>query len=202
MRQWFPTTDLASRAAWTLARWRRAVHFRWYAVDREAWLFAGVVGAIVIAFGVALRGVFSYQDERRESVRQFHQRHVNCLALNVYYEARGEPLAGQYAVAEVTMNRKASRRYPDTICDVVYQKNWDSIRGRYVGAFSWTEFDRVPEPGGEGWVKARKVAEAVYYRRDEPALKGALYFHATHIDPGWTKQKKPVARIGKHIFYR
>ncbi|NIO43392.1 MAG: hypothetical protein GTO41_26515, partial [Burkholderiales bacterium] len=59
-----------------------------------------------------------------------HAQELNCLALNVYHEARGEPMAGQYAVAEVTMNRVASRRYPNTVCKVVFQKKWDVLRGR------------------------------------------------------------------------
>ena len=109
---------------------------------------------------------------------------------------------GQYAVAEVTMNRRASRRYPNTVCEVVYQKNWDSTRGRYVGAFSWTEFDVLPEPTGEDWHRALVIAEAVYYQRYTPTLNGAMYFHATHIKPDWAVQKRRVAKIGRHIFYR
>src|SRR2546426_11425059 len=128
--------------------------------------------------------------------------YLACLARNVYFEARGEPAAGQYAVAEVTMNRKASRRFPRTVCAVVYQKNWDPILGRHVGAFSWTEFNELPAPSGEEWERALKVAEAVYYRRYTPVLEGALFFHATYITPDWAKEKKRVARIGRHVFYR
>ena len=55
------------------------------------------------------------------------KRELICLALNVYYEARGESLAGKYAVAEVTMNRVTSRRYPETVCAVVYEKSWELV---------------------------------------------------------------------------
>ena len=100
------------------------------------------------------------------------------------------------------MNRRASRRFPNTVCEVVYQKNWDSSRGRFVGAFSWTEFDALPDPTGEEWHRALAIAEAVYYGRYAPQLKGAVYFHATYIKPDWAPQKQRVAKIGRHIFYR
>ena len=100
------------------------------------------------------------------------------------------------------MNRKASGRYPDTVCGVVYQKNWDPLRKRYVGAFSWTEFDSLPSPTGEDWLRAWEVAEGVYYGREEPVLEGAMFFHATYIKPDWARGKRPLARIGGHVFYR
>ncbi|NNF97294.1 MAG: cell wall hydrolase [Halobacteria archaeon] len=133
---------------------------------------------------------------------QADNRQLTCLALNIYHEARGEPIAGQYAVAEVTLNRVASPHYPNTICEVVYQKNWDSIRHRYVGAFSWTEFEDKPELKKKEWHRAITIADAVYYQRQEPELDGALFYHARSIKPSWARKKTPVARIGRHIFYR
>ncbi|MGB7542772.1 MAG: cell wall hydrolase [Burkholderiales bacterium] len=176
-----------------MARWWYGVRVFWYTFDKEPWAFALIVGLIITLFGFALQAHFAHQDDRRDLV---------CLARNVYYEARGEPAAGQYAVAEVTMNRKASGRFSDTVCGVVYQKNWDPLRKRYVGAFSWTEFDEAPTPGGEEWRRAWKVAEAVYYRREAPVLEGALFYHATYIKPHWARGKRPVTRIGSHVFYK
>jgi spore germination cell wall hydrolase CwlJ-like protein len=182
--------------------WRRSLRTYWYRTDKDAWVFVLVLALIVALLAFLLVAVFGYQDERRELARQVDRRNLDCLARNVYFEARGEPVAGQYAVAEVTMNRKASPLYPKTVCQVVYQKNWDPLRKRYVGAFSWTEFDSLPEPSGEEWQRARKVAAAVYYGRAVPTLEGALFFHATYIKPDWAKEKKRVARIGRHVFYR
>jgi spore germination cell wall hydrolase CwlJ-like protein len=71
-----------------------------------------------------------------------------------------------------------------------------------VGAFSWTEFDALPDPSGEEWHRALAIAEAVYYQRYTPQLKGAVFFHATYIKPDWAPQKQRVAKIGRHIFYR
>src|SRR5207302_4063188 len=137
----------------------------WYRTDKGPWVFFVVVGLIVALFGFLLTAVFAHQDERRNRARALDRQNLACLARNVYFEARGEPAAGQYAVAEVTMNRKSSRLFPRTVCAVVYQKDWDPLLGRYVGAFSWTEFNELPAPGGREWERARKVAEAVYYQR-------------------------------------
>jgi N-acetylmuramoyl-L-alanine amidase len=193
---------LSSRMTWAVANWRRGALRRWHTADKSAWVALLVVGLVVAGFGVALQAHFANQDARLEAARAAERRNLECLAKNVYFEARGEPPAGMVAVAQVTMNRKASRQYPDSLCGVVYQKNWDAVRGRYVGAFSWTEFDALPAPEGEAWERAQEVAEAVYYRRAPSTLQGALYFHAAHIRPEWAKERKLVARIGRHLFYR
>ncbi|HUJ87210.1 MAG TPA: cell wall hydrolase [Burkholderiales bacterium] len=194
--------DFSSRLYWAVAPARHRLRLLWYRADREAIGFALIVGAILSAFALVLQATFAYRDEVRERALQVSRQELTCLARNVYFEARGEPEAGQYAVAEVTMNRKASARYPESVCAVVYQKNWDALRGRFVGAFSWTELGALPEPRGEDWQRALKVAQDVYYGRRPLQLQGAMYYHATGITPAWAKEKKLVARIGAHAFYK
>jgi spore germination cell wall hydrolase CwlJ-like protein len=164
----------------------------WYRTDKAvvafALFFALVVGLLVSAAGA----VFTQRDAARGDMRDFHARSLDCLARNVYYEARSESPAGQYAVAEVTMNRKASPYYPKTVCEVVYQKD----------AFSWTGLDALEAPAGAAWQRALKVAEDVYYQRRPAALHGVLHYHATYVQPDWVKEKQRVARIGRHVFYR
>ncbi len=155
--------------------------------------------AALVAVGVL--GMFAFLLTAVHA-NKIEQRSIACLALNIYFEARGEPEAGRYAVAEVTMNRVASRRYPDTVCEVVYDKNWDTLRRRYVSAFSWTEFAARPEPRGEDWVRAQEIAADVYKGRFEEQLAGATHYHAQRIRPSWSRHQTPVARIGSHIFYR
>ena len=178
-----------------LAGWWFDCKTWWLSRERDYFpliLLAGL-GAIIGISGIMLVQFKNHQTDKRQ---------LTCLALNVYHEARGEPVAGQYAVAKVTLNRVASARYPDTVCEVVYQKNWDRLRGRYVGAFSWTEFDRKPALKNKAWQQALRVAEDLYTREQLPELDGALFYHASSIKPSWARQKVPVARIGRHIFYR
>ena len=115
-----------------------------------------------------------------------------CLAENIYYEARGEPLVGQYAVAEVTLNRVRSPDFPGTVCDVVHQR----------GAFSWTYAAALPQPDGYEWRRARAVAGSVYDNLEAPLADGALFYHATYVSPDWARTRQQVALIGRHLFYR
>jgi len=165
----------------------------WYRLDKAALAFAAFFGLVIGALAFAAGVVFMQREAEQLRQREFHARHLDCLARNVYYEARGEPSAGQYAVAEVTMNRKASRHYPKTVCEVVYQKE----------AFSWTELSMLEPPDGAAWVRAIQVAEDVYYQRRPRTLQpNVLHFHATYVRPDWSQEKQRVARIGKHVFYR
>ena len=182
-----------------LARMRRNLFNFWFLRETENLLFFSLFGLVIVLIGSAVYLV--YVDHLRIGWQQQRQADLICLARNVYHEARGEPLTGQYAVAEVTLNRVDSRRFPDTVCEVVYEKRFDSRRNRLVGAFSWTEFDSVAEPRGIEWQRAKKAAMAIYDQQHEPAIPGALFYHADSIEPRWAKTKTPVAKIGRHIFY-
>jgi N-acetylmuramoyl-L-alanine amidase len=167
--------------------------FFWHTSHRLPWLLAG--GSLVV---VSLFTALMLDMVRNDT----KQRELTCLAKNVYYEARGEPLEGQHGVAEVTMNRVVDSRYPATVCEVVYQQRWDYLRKRHVSAFSWTEFDSVEQPQGSAWTTAIAVADSAFHGRRSQTLEGAVHYHATHIRPSWARGKEPVARIGRHIFYR
>lgn len=127
---------------------------------------------------------------------------LECLAENVYFEARGEPLDGQYAVAEVTLNRTRAANFPHTICQVVHEMRWDPGRRRYVADFSWTELGALTPEDGAAWKVAMMVATAVYDDLREPLVPGALFYHAASVSPGWARGRKALATIGNHVFYR
>ena len=194
--------ELSLRLRWAVAPARRKLRLFWYRADWEGMAFGLFAGTMVMGFAFGVHATLAYQDQMRDQALQARNQQLSCLARNVYFEARGEPPAGQYAVAEVTMNRKAAASYPSSVCEVVHQKNWDAIRKRYVAAFSWTELDDLPQPSGEDWERARKVAEEVYDGERPENLHGALYYHATRVKPSWAREKKLVARIGRHDFYK
>lgn len=177
----------------SVSRWGRNARLRWRTVNKYPFIGISGAAAVIGAFALLLSTVHA---------NKIDQQNLACLALNIYFEARGEPEAGRYAVAEVTMNRVASRRYPSTVCGVVYEKNWDALRRRYVSAFSWTEFKSRPEPTGAEWSRAQEIAADVYYGQHEPRLAGATHYHADRIAPSWSRHQTPVARIGNHVFYR
>lgn len=193
MRQKRHSKNRTHRGAPALSRGWGNLRFHWHALDKGPLIVVAVIGLVVAALGYFMRSAYLEKARIQD---------LACLAFNVYFEARGEPVAGQYAVAEVTMNRVASGRYPDTICGVVHQKNWDPLRKRYVSAFSWTELDERPSREDETFRQAWAVAEDVYHGRHVPTLKGATHYHAAYIKPSWARGNKPVARIGSHIFYK
>ncbi|MGE5503918.1 MAG: cell wall hydrolase [Actinomycetota bacterium] len=119
-----------------------------------------------------------------------------CLALNVYFESRGQPLDGQAAVAFVTLNRVASPGFPDTICGVVRQKVNAGCQ------FGWTCDGRAHRPSaGPDWTEARLVALRALAGGVDPT-EGALYFHHVNERPGWAVGKYANrVRIGDHIFF-
>lgn len=122
-----------------------------------------------------------------------------CLATAVYFESRSEPLAGQYAVAEVILNRASSEAFPDTVCDVVYQDNGPKARDCQ---FSFT-CDGKPEniQDGTAFVYASVVAYgALYLDGTLTYTDGALYFHTTGVSPSWARSMEITAEIGAHVF--
>ena len=118
---------------------------------------------------------------------------IVCLAMNIYHEARGEEFEGQVAVAEVTMNRVASEKFPDTVCDVVWQKN----------QFSWTNdgrSDKTPET--EAYREAVSIAtEFVDGGSNLEVGHGALWYHTSAVSPFWADHYRLLGNIGNHYFY-
>jgi spore germination cell wall hydrolase CwlJ-like protein len=116
---------------------------------------------------------------------------INCLAKNIYHEARGEPLHGQIAVAQVTINRVASGKFQNNICNVVYADR----------QFSWTIGRTKKIKDIKAWEASVAVATAVLTNSIHLPDFKALYFHTKQVKPRWKYSKRVVAVIGNHIFY-
>jgi spore germination cell wall hydrolase CwlJ-like protein len=116
---------------------------------------------------------------------------LRCLAQAVYFESRGESLAGQLAVAHVVINRAKSGRFPTSLCGVVHQKS----------QFSFVRGGRMPKiREGAQWANAVSIAQIARDGSWSNRAPGALFFHARHVSPGWRKTR--IAAIDNHIFYR
>jgi len=123
-----------------------------------------------------------------------------CLATGIYFEARGESVKGQAAVAQVILNRVRNPAYPKTICGVVYQnEDW---RNACQFSFACDNVkERVNSP--EHWRIARQVAMAVTAGKIWlPEVGSATHYHAVYVRPKWAAEMVKVGRIGMHIFYR
>lgn len=124
---------------------------------------------------------------------------VYCLALNIYFEARGEPEAGRRAVAHVVLNRAADRRWPDSPCAVIAQ-GWPESGP--LCQFSWycDGNSDIPRPGAH-WRDAARLADMVYRGRSQDPTRGALWYHADYVTPWWSSNLRRGPKIGRHIFY-
>ena len=120
---------------------------------------------------------------------------ANCLATAVYFEARGESLQGQLAVADVVMNRAASGQYPSTWCDVVKQPWQFSFVTPRTG-----QFPSITDAAS--WAKAQGIARIAMAEvvREVPA--SVLWYHADYVSPSWGSRLTEVSQIGAHIFYK
>lgn len=124
---------------------------------------------------------------------------LRCLAKNIYFESRGEPFNGKVAVGQVTINRVANPRFPDSICDVVHQRWTNPKTNKVICQFSWT---CKPQARIKLDVYSSIYVVAIdvlLNRRQLPALAQSTHFHSKAVTPNWNLPR--VAVIGNHIFY-
>ena len=122
---------------------------------------------------------------------------ATCLALNMFFEARHEPVQGQIAVADVTLNRVADSRYPDTVCDVVWDKK----------QFSWTHDGVHDDPtrmsylDQRAWESISKLAVDILDNPDKLLGLTSTHYHSVAVSPFWTSHYEKDGQLGNHIFY-
>jgi len=142
--------------------------------------------------GEALFGGFT-EDE-------FRARELRCMTAAIYFEARGEPRRGQVAVAQVVMNRVRANVYPDTICGVIFQGQWN----RNACQFSFACDGKADRPNNKAlWARSKDLAREVM--RGEHWLSDigyATHYHANYVRPHWARHFNRVKQIGQHIFYK
>lgn len=127
------------------------------------------------------------------------QGELNCLARNIYFEARNEPDLGKFAVANVVMNRVNDYRYPETVCKVVQQGGMERL---HRCQFSWYCDGLSNEPRrGRAWREASAMAFLVYFGFVKDQTAGALWYHADYVSPKWRTAFVQGPKYGLHIFY-
>lgn len=134
-----------------------------------------------------------------ETQAEFEARERRCLAVAIYFEARGEPKRGQIAVGQVVLNRVRSPLFPETICGVVYQGQM-----RKGCQFSFTCDGRTDNPRkGAQWDLAQRLAvEIMDGKQWLPEVGYSAFYHANYVRPRWSYRMNRIDRIGRHIFYK
>lgn len=125
---------------------------------------------------------------------KLHGEELGCLAMNIYQEGRSEPVKGRLAIAAVTMNRVASRHYPDSICEVVWQAK----------QFSWTDlkvkYHSIKD--AEAWQESLELADLFMHGAVWNGIGNAKHYHTKKVTPKWSQSEQAIASIGNHLFYK
>ena len=138
-------------------------------------------------------------------------RSAECLALNMYHEARGQGIAGELAVTAVVLNRVNDKRYPNTICEVVEQgptrASWQNPQVRYPiknrCQFSWFCDGKSDKPRDKkSWKWSQQIARLVVSGLLEDVTGGATHYHAHYVSPKWRTTKTFTVKIGSHLYYK
>lgn len=190
----YAVTVLIVLAAWCAAGWspQRAIADEPRA---EAMHRSSAPATADRASTAAARGTQRWRPDGDANI----DREFECLALNIYWEARSESMIGKRAVAHVTLNRARHPRFPRSICDVVFEGQG---RGQYQCQFSWACDGRSDRPThAAAWREARNVAHTVLFQTSADPTGGALWYHATYVSPDWADRRHRIARIGQHVFY-
>ena len=132
---------------------------------------------------------------------------IICMATAIYFEARGEPLAGKIAVAHTIMNRVDDTRFPDTVCDVVTQGptySWKQdypVKNKCQFSF-YCDGKSDVAANQEVFEDAVTIARAVIDGSMPDLSEGATHYHATYVLPSWAASKTKTVTINNHVFYR
>ena len=184
----------------------------------------GMVMVAIVAVTMA-NSLTAQEPPKRPLGIYFNDRDHECMAKNIYFEARSDNMAGQFAVADVVLNRVKDKRYPNTVCDVIYEgpvkELWKTkqdpnlpasereyIPLRHRCQFSWYcdgKKDTIPKYDNDAWERAKLVAGYILYSGEYRGItEGATHYHATYVKPKWRHDRgmNLVGRIGSHIFYR
>ena len=164
-------------------------------VDMKKLVLITLLGLCSLTFAQNLIG----QEDVPEQITipAIPEKQIECLARNMYFEAKSEPEEGIRAIGFVTLNRVNDKAFPKTICDVVHQRvgstcqfSWVCIYGKNARITNRTMYERIKDI-------AREVAYSAEYAIDP--TRGSLFFHASYISPQWKLQR--TVKIGQHIFY-
>ena len=125
-------------------------------------------------------------------LQQASMKDIDCLAQNIYHEARSEPIKGQIAVAQVTVNRVKASNFKKSVCSIVFEPN----------QFSWTAHKHLRVRETKAWKLSQAIAKAVLTNSIRIPNFTATHYHTNKVNPKWNRKMEIMAVIGNHIFYR
>jgi len=160
---------------------------------------AVTINSLVFA-GFLASGAAIAENKNNAIQKQFEEKQLECLALNIYFETSAKTLADAMSVTDVVLNRVQTTRYPNTPCEVVQQ---GYKKGSRSCQFSWYCDGKHDTPyDNDAWEKSRKYARDMYINGEYRGItQGATHYHAHWMKAYWAPSMHRIARIGSHIFY-
>ncbi len=155
--------------------------------------FRALSQSLIVTFVLMIGALTSQTAMTETGPAPIYGQELGCLALNIYHEARGETEKGKLAVAAVTINRVNSKHYPNTVCEVVWQRK----------QFSWTnlkeKYHAVKDT--KAWKNAVEIAQLFMDGGSWPGVGKATHYHTTAVSPNWKDEDHLIAQVGNHLFY-
>ena len=181
-----------------------------------------VIAVMTVSTAFSQTKASTFQNAQVEELyTETNRPELYCLAQNIYFEAKSEPLAGQYAVADVVLNRVQDTRYPNTICEVVKEgpvrESWKTKKDPNLSdderiyypkknrcQFSWYcdgKSDTVRD--NDAWRMAQIIAyKIVYADKMRGITEGSTHYHSDRVYPYWADSLNETVQITNHIFYK
>lgn len=178
----------------------------------------------IVEPGFIVQAVASEDEIKYEGGTKVDVAELECMARNIYFESNNQSKAGQVAVARVVLNRVRDSRFPNTVCDVIYEgpvkESWktrqhadlkESQRIYYPRKnrcqFSWYCDGKADDirstENNHAWRTAQDIAfNIMVFNKYNGLVEGATHYHADYVDPDWSKTITLVTKIDDHIFYR
>lgn len=171
-----------------------------------------VLASSVLISNMTLLSSKPITDAHKQRLEAFrlHQKELNCMALGLYHEARGEPIIGQYAVGATILNRVRSSAYPDSVCGVVFQN--DHMFNRCQFSFACDGISDLPK-NKTSFEKMRRLATRLLNKGIEREAKfiggsfhanvdGMTHYHRHDVYPGWSTRLEKLTQLGAHVFFK
>jgi len=152
------------------------------------------IGAV---YETVIKSVRVNSTEVTPLAKEVDPRELKCMADNIYFEAGNQSSIGKIAVGRVVLNRLEDKRFPGSVCGVVYQKVKTTCQ------FSWVCGHRPAKINNDMYTESKEIAyKLLAYNSFNDSFKNIIFYHADYVNPGWSKKFKVAAKIDNHIFYK
>lgn len=160
--------------------------------------------SVIIVLSLLSTSAFGISKKYTKSPIPLGMDDLSCMALNLYFESRGEVKKTYIAaIGFVTLERVKSRNYPNSVCKVIYEQRYSKKMNKWIPMYSWTldNLSDIPE-NLEAYRRCHEIAKEIFKNRIKNVTKNATHYHSVTVTPVWSNSMIVTIQLGRHIFYR